>query len=528
MNSLEPHGTAPSRRRTAIFGMVFGGATLAVVLTQGFLLTPMYLKHMQPAVYGAWLAAGNILAWVELVDPGVSALLQQRVAMALGRRDQTALGTTVGTGLALVLVFSCLPLVALPLAPHVAGWVHVPEATIELARAFRLGVLALALSLLAYGVGAVNVGMQKVVATGALSLVGSLCAIAVTITALKSGWGVSAIPLGLVIRFCVVLAGNVVLVGAAFARREIGPIAAGKDEARQFARLASYTSVARLGTVALGRVDGFLTATLVNPASATVLALTTRAFEIVKFGSDRVAASCSAPLSHLAGEAGIRPMRRVFDDLAVLVACVAGIGIGAVVAFNRPFVALWVGSQLYGGAAVSLAAGIGVVGAVMGTLTTAVLFSVGGVRSGSWLPLVEAAVRVPLQYGLLQCVGIAGVPIATVLTSGTMLALAYPRATRVVLHHPDYRRVAFKACGLACLLIVPGVATNVFIAEASGAWSWGELLGSASLYCALLCSVVALVSPRVRAMVAAALPRRTSVTRPATDRPDRPGASSEV
>lgn len=507
--SVPPAGTpARSRRRTAALALLFSVATLVVVLGQGFLLTPVYLRHIPPALYGAWIAVGNIIAWVELADPGVSSLMQQRVATAMGKGDSRALGTAIGTGLALVLMFAVLPLAALPLAPFVAGWVQLASASAELAYAFQLGVCALSLSLLAYGIGAVNIGMQRVVATGALSLLGSGVAIIVTLVALGRGAGVAAIPIGLVARFALVLLGNILLLAAALASKALGPLAITRTEASQFGLLASYTGLAKLGTVAVNRVDAFMTANIVNPASATVLTLTTRLYDIVRFGSDRVAASSAAPLSHLAGEAGMHPARRVFDDIAVLVSCATGIGIGVALAFNRPFVGLWVGEHLYGGRGLTVASGAAVLGAVLGGLTTQVLFAVGGIRTGSWLPLAEAGLRLPLQYLMLRSIGIVGVPVASAISAAFMLAAAYPRAFNAAMGHGDYRAVIKRACGWAGALALPGLVAGLLLDRVAVRWSWPLLIGSAGLYCALMGGAVLATSARVRALVFAVSRRR--------------------
>jgi O-antigen/teichoic acid export membrane protein len=511
-----------------MLGLFFSLGTLVVVLAQGFLLTPVYLKHIEPALYGAWIAVGNILAWVELADPGVSALVQQRVATVLGKGDSKALGTAAGTGLALVLVFASLPLVALPLAPFVGGWVHLSQSHAELTKAFRLGVWALSLSLFAYGVGAVNIGLQRVVATGAITLFGSGLAIVVTLAALRRGAGVSSIPVGLIARFSLVLVANLVLLAVSRARKTLGPFALRKAEASHFAMLAGYTGIAKLGSVAVTRVDAFMTANIVNPAAATILTLTTRAYDIVRFGSDRVIGSSSAPLSHLAGEAGIEPARRVFDDIALLVSCASGLGIGAVLAFNRPFVGLWVGNDLFGGRLVTVAAGAGVFGAVMGGLTTQALFAVGGIRTGSWLPLAEAGLRIPLQYVLLRSLGIAGVPLASALTSGVMVAVAYPWAARIVMGHRGYRAVVIKAFGRASMLAAPGFILGVLLERSTVAWSWTVLFGAGGLYGVTMCTLLLVASPRVRFLAFAGRRRRENAMRAAHASDGSGGAEAGV
>ena len=57
---------------------------LGLAIVQGFLLTPMSLRHIDYKLFGAWLATGQMLSWVSLLDPGVNEVLRQRVAHAFG------------------------------------------------------------------------------------------------------------------------------------------------------------------------------------------------------------------------------------------------------------------------------------------------------------------------------------------------------------------------------------------------------------------------------------------------------------
>ncbi len=54
------------------------------VLTNIFnsiLLLPLYLLHIDATTLGVWLATGNILGWMTLVDPGVGEVLQQKIGI---------------------------------------------------------------------------------------------------------------------------------------------------------------------------------------------------------------------------------------------------------------------------------------------------------------------------------------------------------------------------------------------------------------------------------------------------------------
>src|SRR5579875_2248084 len=84
------------------------------VLTNIFnsiILLPLYVKHIDSATLGIWLATGNILAWITLADPGIGDVLQQKIAELSGKKLNEEVSLTIGSGLVasgIILVLSIL------------------------------------------------------------------------------------------------------------------------------------------------------------------------------------------------------------------------------------------------------------------------------------------------------------------------------------------------------------------------------------------------------------------------------------
>jgi uncharacterized membrane protein len=56
-----------SKRRAAVANYAFGLGQAAFVAVTGIVLVPMYLSHMSLAMYGAWLATGNIITLISVL-----------------------------------------------------------------------------------------------------------------------------------------------------------------------------------------------------------------------------------------------------------------------------------------------------------------------------------------------------------------------------------------------------------------------------------------------------------------------------
>jgi hypothetical protein len=89
--------TAPAARQfnhasLTAWNLLFNYANSAVLMLCGLVLTPIYLGSIPETTFGVWLATGNLVAWLSLVDPGLNAVVQQRIAAAYASGDNLAVG----------------------------------------------------------------------------------------------------------------------------------------------------------------------------------------------------------------------------------------------------------------------------------------------------------------------------------------------------------------------------------------------------------------------------------------------------
>ena len=70
-------------------------------------MVPLYLSFIPVNIYGAWLASGNILAWISAIDPGLTIVLQQQTSKFYGAGKLKKVGELICSGL----ILSCLILI---------------------------------------------------------------------------------------------------------------------------------------------------------------------------------------------------------------------------------------------------------------------------------------------------------------------------------------------------------------------------------------------------------------------------------
>lgn len=72
------------------WNLLFNYAQTAFLIVYKVVLTSLYLRYSSEMTFGVWLATGNLVAWLSLVDPGLNAVIQQRIAAAYASGDNPA------------------------------------------------------------------------------------------------------------------------------------------------------------------------------------------------------------------------------------------------------------------------------------------------------------------------------------------------------------------------------------------------------------------------------------------------------
>lgn len=406
-----------SRRREALINGSFAYIGLALTIVQGIVLVPLYVHYVPMTMYGAWLATGNVLAWLELVDPGLSIVLQQRLAFAYGARKPDEIAAILGTGISIALIFAMIPLLGWPLASRLGVWLSMgPAATAELSFAFKLGLAGTAVTLAAYAFMASTSALQLTTSSGVISIFASVVGVVVTIVLLQRGFGIASLPAGLLLRgilLALLNGGRLFL----WTRRHLhSGFSYSRSEAARLRQLLAMTFVLRLGGALLERVDAFLAARLVSPGAAARYTLNGRSTDVTRTAVGRVAVVLAPGLAHLAGEGDSARVASVFGALGRYHGWCTAICIGGVVALNEAFVTLWVGHDLYGGQMLTIFQAFSGGVWILTTTMYQAIIATGHVRAISLLTLVEAGVRLPLQLLLVHYMGIAGLALGASLT----------------------------------------------------------------------------------------------------------------
>ena len=387
-----------SRKKTTIISLCFQGYSVAMGVVSGVILVPLYLRHIPSDLYGAWSASGNILVWMTLIDPGLSAVLQQRVATSYGQRDRAAVSGWIVSGLWISIGIALIILLAGMISSFFfAEWMHLPPTVDQaaLVQAFRWAVAGGALMVFSYSINAINQGLQSSLAMGLIFVAATLVRLLLVILLLGYGFGLLAIAVPTAIMSLLLVCGNLIYLHIRLWQDSV-PLSWKPKRIRELAGLLSFTGMSRGSSILINNMDLFLVARMLGPENVNVLRFTRTGAEVTRTIIERPFAAIQATLPHLLGSGNIDRAREIVLRLLRWAIWAILLSVGGFLVFNGDFVRLWVGMRFYAGAQVNLLLTILFALALLTSLIAGLSFSAGQIRGTSIAGLAHGLIYLPL------------------------------------------------------------------------------------------------------------------------------------
>jgi O-antigen/teichoic acid export membrane protein len=413
--------------------LVGHGATVGITVVQAFVLIPLCLSALGAQLYGAWVAASELLNWIQLLDIGIPYLLTQRVGAALGRGDRADAARWSATGLMLLSgVAVCLWAVATAGAPFAAIWVRAPsDQTGVFTGAFRLAAAASALILIFSGVLGLSRGAQKPRIPNGAQVLGVAAGLAISVGLLASGWGLWALPMGMAARAIISLAGGAIFL-ARLPGRRLWLLGASRERVRETQELEPAIAGACFGLLLVYSTEVLIVAAMLGPVPALVYSLTRRAAEGLRNLLDVFVTAVHGGFAHLVTAHDRARAREVMHEIVWLrtaAACLCG---AVLLLVNQGFVTRLFGAQNFGGLWLTSAFVVQMIIGGHSLLFNALLRAAGHIREGSWLLLAEALVRVAAISVALYALGLAGAPWAAATVNACALVITRRQLERAL------------------------------------------------------------------------------------------------
>ncbi len=417
-----------SRRLATKWNIFFHYYAIIISMISGILLVPLYLKYIPLEIYGAWLATGNIIAWLTIADPGISDVLSQQVGRAFGAGETQKLNDLLGSGTLLSFIVSLLILIlGLLFTENIFHLILIKDQTNihVLKNAFKLAVIGSSLMIFSYGFTSFNQGMLSSIGIGLIYVVATITSLIINVLLLTKGFGLYAIPSSQIVSALILIIGNVFYIFWRYVQESL-KFRFSINGIFVFAKLTGYNILGRLGKVISTQLDAFLVVRYIGAEIAPVLNLTKRGPELSKMFIERPLTAMLPAITNAWGSGEYDKVRINTSRLFTILLWILGLLFTGFIIMNKSFITLWVGVKFFAGHPINVAICVGIVLSVLSSISSNVFFALGNIKESSKMNFIQSIITVLALYLGVKYFGLIGLVMGQALSLIAFSAWYFP------------------------------------------------------------------------------------------------------
>jgi O-antigen/teichoic acid export membrane protein len=398
-----------SRKTIAVVNTAFSFAMLAVSVFTAFVFMPLYLSYVGPERYGAWLATGNVLAWLAAVDPGIGDLARQRVAEQLG--------ATIGTGLAVIVVLAMgIAWAGCIWAKGFIGLLLLDAAVSQtIANAFVIASFGAGLALVGNYLSGVVQGLQASYSVGCIGLCAAIAVPVVRLAMLAGGFGLDSFAWAVLAQAMILLLGGLLVLIIRLRELHVGFSCSG-ETLRSMAGLSLFTGLNRLAGTIANNMLAFLLTRYLGPSAAVVYEVTRQPIEIARTFIDKPASAFLPSFAHLKGTSQTEKIAFYSVRYMRFLVWVLGLAVAGFAMLNSRFVSLWVGGNYYAGMLTNILLVAVMAAAAIGNSARLLLFAFGRIQLTGVVVICDTLIMLLASYAGVRLFGMPGLAAAPLIS----------------------------------------------------------------------------------------------------------------
>ena len=382
------------------------------VLTNIFnsiILLPLYVKHIDSATLGIWLATGNVLNWITLTDPGVGDVLQQKIAELKGKNLFKEIGQTIGAGFfasSIILVISILVgfvfyfLLGTIINKDVSIYPH-------LQTALMLSIIAIGMSLVSFSMSGINQGLQNSADVAIATILANILFLITNVILLYKGFGVISIAFSNLARAVFINIYNIVSMFKVLNKENL------KAEFdfpffKKFIKIFSFTSASRIIIGLSGSVDMIMLARFIPPSMITVFEINKRPINMTSGLIGRHSVALMPLISHGKGKGEEESIVKFIGGQFRIYAYAVLFASFMFWLTYRNLISMWTGSSKYAGDTVLNLLIANFFFGLIGYFMSNMCYALGDIKMNSLINIVKGLVLGTTMYFVAQRYGIVG------------------------------------------------------------------------------------------------------------------------
>jgi len=408
-----------SRTRTTRWSFFFQYSTIIFNIIIGIFLVPLYLKYISRDEYGAWLATGNILFWLGVLDPGFSQIIIQRISLYYGSKNLVKVGNYIYWGVIIGIIISILVgLLGLYFYLNFPEWLNITDlkGLNELKYAFIVSLIGTCLLMFSYSIASINQGLQSSLGIGIIYFIANIGSILLTIYLFYIGLGVVTLGWVILFRGIVYTLGNILYMYYRISKENI-TIQYSSEIIKDFSSLLSFNFLGKIGSTISTQINSFFVIRILGSQFVTILKFTQSAPELSKLFLVRPALAIMPSLVHLIGEGNLEKSKIVLQRLLYFTIWGLGFSLTGFLLLNKYFVNLWVGQNLYGGKNLNILICTWLSLTILTEVLSFLVYSLGDIKNNNIISFCQAIFFVIIIIPSIKMFSLSGVIIASIISN---------------------------------------------------------------------------------------------------------------
>lgn len=401
--------------KASFFNYLFNSINTIIIIVNGIVMVPIYFHYMSVSTYGAWLASGNVIAMLGLIESGFASVITQKMSVSIVNNEIVQFRKQAGANVITAFLFaSVILLFGLAISPFVADWVNVDASDKGAIRiAFIVALVASCISLMVSLFGAFPQVWQDTKTIGIINTISNLVAIVSLVFFLLFGFGVVSIALSYLVRASLNLLFQGSWIIRGWRRRGFGKPLFDHHSVFYLFKACIYPFLSKLSGVFMGHSQSFIIAHFMNPALAAVYDITTKVCTVACTFVSQTNGSFFALFSLTMATKDKARINDVFKKTSsFFFFSLLAVGLYSL-CFTEPIIRYWVGLDKYGGTLLLAVAVFATLISQIRSYLNNIIYTGGLINKSAKLDILCMFVYLLALFLIIKQTQVYAIPIAT-------------------------------------------------------------------------------------------------------------------
>lgn len=334
------------RRTASINNFVFQTFNTITLVFNSIVVVPLYISYFSEDTYGAWLATGNLIALLGMIESGLTTVITRKLSISYSNRtdDLThVLGLNFLFALVVALLILLLGVAFYPLLERFIDKTGIEWTSISIA--YFIALFSAAISMLNSFIGVFAQAIQNTFQVGLYSVLANLGGILVLFLTLYNGLGVVSIAISYLVRALINLLCTSIWSYKQILLLSLFPIFPPRVLIKSTIRESSYLFMSKIMRVLLQNSQNLLIAIYIgNKMSALYEFNVKMPFILIVFSLSNINSAFFARFSQILASRNDSSYEYYLTFTSGFIAVLFVFGVTSFL-FAQRFVTLWVGEE---------------------------------------------------------------------------------------------------------------------------------------------------------------------------------------